>query len=58
MIYVCILPHNDNIQNDQRQDWKDDIEQCIQTQDIDIHIPVISPLMKKIRLKMLQSYFL
>ena len=38
---VCILPQNNYIKNDQRQDWQDDIEKSVQSQNIDIDIPII-----------------
>ena len=38
---VCILPQNNYIENNQRQDWQDDIEKSVQSQHIDIDIPII-----------------
>ena len=42
-IVQIILPKDNNIQNDQRQDWKDDVEHGVKSQNIDIDVPKICP---------------
>ena len=42
-ISIFILPQDNNIQNDQRQDWKDDVEHGVKSQNIDIDVPIICP---------------